>query len=219
MRTRKVIPEILDSLDAADSEAIRSRRDLRLINALMGNYRWLRSRLLDGAAAVEQWYETGSGDGPLAALFSTGEQGDLSVTGVDFAPRPASWPRDWDWLQGDLFESLDPGSETSTRSEGLVANLFLHHFEAEALQKIGAIANARFSHLLVSEPARFRVFSLLGYILFPFVNRVTRHDMQVSIRAGFRKGELAKALQLDGDWEIRESVHPLGAYRFEAWRK
>jgi hypothetical protein len=33
-----------------------------------------------------------------------------------------------------------------------------------------------------------------GRLLFPILNRVTKHDMIVSIRAGFRGSELAAAL-------------------------
>ena len=43
---RQVLPELLDHLQADDPEAIRSRRDLRVINFLMGNERWILSSLL-----------------------------------------------------------------------------------------------------------------------------------------------------------------------------
>jgi hypothetical protein len=42
---RTVRPEILDSLAAEDPAARRSRQDLRLINALMGNFRWVERKL------------------------------------------------------------------------------------------------------------------------------------------------------------------------------
>ena len=38
---RQIVPEILDSLSGDDPGALRSRRDLRLINFLMGNERWI----------------------------------------------------------------------------------------------------------------------------------------------------------------------------------
>lgn len=213
MKDRLVIPEILDSLPHSDPEAKRSRRDLRLVNFFMGNYRWLRHRML--ASEVTKWVELGAGEGRLASAFGS-DAGRLLVQGVDFAPRPEDWPETWNWSQGDLFEAL---AEPSEKAEGCAASLFIHHFEKSDLLRIGDLANERFVKILFSEPARFRVFRILAYLLFPFVNRVTRHDMQISIGAGFRGGELAGALGLSDDWEIKESVHWFGGFRFEAWRE
>ena len=41
MKHRLLVPEILDGLPPEDPEARRSRRDLRRINFLMGNERWI----------------------------------------------------------------------------------------------------------------------------------------------------------------------------------
>ena len=55
--------------------------------------------------------------------------------------------------------------------------------------------------------------------MHPWLNRVTRHDMHVSIRGGFRRGEMGAVLGLDGgDWELRESVDFRGAVRLVARR-
>ena len=50
MKPRVVIPELLDHLPADEPEALRSRRDLRRVNWLMGNERWLG---LDGWHVME----------------------------------------------------------------------------------------------------------------------------------------------------------------------
>jgi hypothetical protein len=42
--------------------------------------------------------------------------------------------------------------------------------------------------------------------------------MQVSIRAGFRGDELRVALGLGEEWQVSVQMHPLGGYRFLAWR-
>lgn len=216
VKERQVLPEILDSLAPDDPRARRSRRDLGFINAIMGNYRWLSGKMraadTDGSF---QWIETGSGDGPLARFH---DRFPGTVTGLDFAPRPRDWPETWQWIEGDLFATL-PTALTPEGNAGLVANLFLHHFDDAMLAALGKILNERISRLYFVEPARERVFRVLGYALFPFVNEVTRHDMQVSIGAGFQRGELASTLGLDGSWRVRETVTPLGAYRFEAWKK
>jgi hypothetical protein len=48
---RQVLPEILDHLPADDPEAIGSRRDLRRINFLMGNKRWIFEMAHSGGRA------------------------------------------------------------------------------------------------------------------------------------------------------------------------
>ena len=44
---RLITREILDHLPSSDARAERARRDLRTINALMGNVRWIRQALGD----------------------------------------------------------------------------------------------------------------------------------------------------------------------------
>ena len=144
------------------------------------------------------------------------EVNSLSVMGVDFAPRPGNWPEPWKWVQGDLFESLGEGT---TKSEGCAASLFVHHFETAELARLGALLRKRFVRIAFSEPARFQLFRVLAYCFLPFVNRVTWHDMQISIGAGFRKGELKSALGLGDEWTVAESVGMFGSHRFEAWRE
>jgi hypothetical protein len=51
------------------------------------------------------------------------------------------------------------------------------------------------------------------------INRITKHDMMVSIRAGFRNGELRKLLDLGDEWKWKEEVSLLGGLRVLAWRK
>ena len=216
MKQRLVIPEILDSLAADDPRAMRSRRDLALINSIMGNYRWLSGKMRAAdQASPHHWIEMGSGDGPLAGAFGSSSE---RVTGLDFAPRPPDWPTAWQWARGDLFETL-PDALQEAGESGVVANLFLHHFDDTMLTSLGIILNDRVSRLLFVEPAREMLFRVLGYGLFPVVNAVTRHDLQVSIGAGFRRGELATMLGLDHSWQTRDTVTPLGAYRFEAWKR
>ncbi len=212
---RTVVPEILDSLPPDHPEAIRSRRDLRLINGLMGNYRWIAGRMarLQAEAPDLAWTEIGAGDGVLAQVVSRQRRAQLRVTGIDFAPRPDDWPAHWDWLRGnvfDLLESAPPG--------GLVASLFLHHFEAEELRTLGQNFD-RFSYLLFSEPARYRIHHAQGNLAPALFSETTRHDLHVSIDAGFRDRELAELLGLDdAKWDLRIHRSALGAHRLEARR-
>ncbi|NNE92377.1 MAG: class I SAM-dependent methyltransferase [Verrucomicrobiales bacterium] len=211
---RKVTPEILDELPPDDPEAIRSRRDLRLVNALMDNYRWIARQMADFGDGVEPWFELGAGDGELARHLQK-----PPVTGIDLAPRPTGWPEDWAWEQGDLFETF-PALAGGTDSCGVVANLFLHHFENPGLARLGELFSESARVLIVSEPARFWLHRIQGYATTPFVNRVTHHDLHVSIEAGFRAGELPEIMGLGGNFDIvEESRTFFGSYRLVAVRK
>lgn len=198
-----MVSEILDSLAGDDPRALRSRRDLRLINFLMGNERWILGQLTEGESVVE----LGAGAGDLTRKL--GNRG--AVTGLDFQEAPEGL--EWEWLAGDLFETLD-----KAQGGTVVANLILHHFQDDDLARLGRLLKTR-DRLVVVEPWRSRMALVEGYGLFPVVNDVTRHDMIVSIRAGFRRGELAMLLNLGDEWEWREEVSLLGGIRVLAWRR
>ncbi len=199
---RDVQPEILDDLANDDPRARRSRKDLRLINFLMGNERWILRQV-----SGEDCVELGAGAGELTHKLA--KRG--GVTGLDFQAAPPSL--NCPWIAGDLFETLP-----RAQGELVVANLILHHFKDEALAKLGELLKER-SRLVIVEPWRSRISLAEGYSLFPFVNEVTRHDMILSIRAGFRKGELPRLLNLGEDWEWKEEVSLLGGIRVLAWRR
>ena len=128
MIERVVEREILDGLPHDDPEAVRSRRDLQQINAMMGNHRWLHRRLLAEtksrrrAASV---IELRAGDGTLAQELAA--HGN-AVKALDLAPCPEGLPEGVAWRQGDLFETLPV-----VGGEILVACLILHHLEEAML--------------------------------------------------------------------------------------
>jgi len=199
MRRRVVEPEILDALSADHPDAVAARRDLRLINALMGNFRWLARGVEAAVRPGERVLELGAGDGGLARALRRRMPGLAGrYAALDRAPRPGGWPADFHWVQADLFSN--EGAAALARADVVVANLFLHHFEEVALARIGALlAPARL--LLFCEPARRAPHVWQGRLLAAAArfNRVTRHDLPVSVRAGFRGGELVRALGLAAD--------------------
>ena len=213
MSRRVVIPELLDHLPADDPEARRSRRDLRRINFLMGNERWVCRTVSKFAAAANRGIvELGAGDGILCNKLAT-RFPRARVSAYDLVPAPELNPR-IEWQQGDVFKmpAPDPGGI-------LVANLFLHHFEGAALTALGRWIGD-FEVLVINEPDRARVPHLLGGLLHPWINRVTRHDMHVSIDAGFAAGEILEMLGLDPQaWQFRESSTWRGARRVLGWRR
>ena len=206
---RVVEPEILDGLPAEDPAARASRADLRRINFLMGNERWIERRVADmpetGGNGIVEW---GAGSGELLAkLARLGP-----ATGVDRVARPVGLPESVGWRQADVFEAAGSGGL-------LVSNLFLHHFEGDALRRLGERMHD-FSAVVVVEPWRSAVALALGRMMLPLVSRVTRHDMIVSIRAGFRRGELPCLLGLDSRaWVISESIDLRGGLRLMAVRR
>ncbi len=206
MSTRIVIPELLDHLPADDPEALRSRRDLRRINFLMGNERWVcRTLTRFPTEANRGIVEIGAGDGILCDKLSL-RFPRAPVAAYDLAPRPTNLDTRVVWHRGDLFEATAP-----ERGGVLVANLFLHHFEKTDLHTLGRWMG-NFDVLIFNEPDRSRTPHLLGRLLHPWINRVTRHDMHVSIDAGFTAGEIATLLDLNlGKWQICETSTWRGA--------
>ncbi len=213
MSKRVVKPEILDHLSADDPEALRSRADLRRINFLMGNERWITRALRRfPQAAAKGIVELGAGEGELAGALARMHP-DAPVSACDLAPRPAGLEKRVDWLQGDLLTNCPP-----LTGGVLVANLFLHHFEGEELHILGRLCDG-FEVLVFNEPDRGLLPHVLGVLMWPVINRVTRHDMNVSIRGGFGVGELSDMLGLDRRiWRIEETSTWRGARRVLGWR-
>jgi hypothetical protein len=208
MAARVVKPEILDHLPADDPEALRSRRDLRRINFLMGNERWIL-RTIRGfpKEAAKGIVEIGAGDGALSCKLARMFP-DAMVTACDLVARPAGLDERVCWRQGDVLAGDDPPA-----GGVLVANLFLHHFEGGLLVALGKLCT-RYEVVIFNEPDRGLLPHVLGKLMWPLVNRVTRHDMHVSINAGFARGELAGLLGLDAEaWRIRETSTWRGARR------
>ncbi len=202
------MPELLDHLPAEAPEARRSRRDLRRINLLMGNERWVRrtvSRFPD--EANRSIVEIGAGDGVLSGKLAK-QFPQAEVAAYDLAPAPSDPHSRVVWHRGDLFAMPAPAG-----GGVLVANLFLHHFEGAALTALGRWVE-NFEVLVFNEPDRAALPHVLGGLMHPWINRVTRHDMHVSIRAGFAAGEISRLLGLDpGRWRTRESSTWRGARR------
>ena len=210
LRTRSVVPEILDQLSADDPEAIRSRRDLRMINFFMRGHAWI----LDQIATfknLETVVELGAGDGLLIRSISEKFPG-LETVAVDLIDRPASLPRKIRWEQCDVTDFALPAKPSL-----VVANLFLHHLSDEQLNRLGKKFSAAHGWL-IAEPLRTRTSLLMARTTFPLVNRVTRHDMMVSIRAGFQGNELPRLLG-DATWEWKLHQSLCGGIRYRGATK
>ncbi len=207
---RKLTPELLDHLPHDDPGALRSRTDLRRINFFMGNERWIASMIPAGTRHIT---EIGAGDGHLLSHIAR-TQPQAEITAYDLAPRPLQLPPSVKWIQGDLFKQGPPAHGGT-----LIANLFLHHFTDPQLAELGVWMRG-FDNLLINEPLRASFPLFLGKLATPFVHPITRHDMRISIEAGFAPGELTGALGLtENSCVIRETSDWRGAIRLACQRR
>lgn len=181
---RKLTPELLDYLPHDDPGAIRSRRDLARINRFMGNDSWIIRSMGTSPSHIT---EIGAGDGILLSKLSKLHP-DSTLDAYDLAPKPGNLTDRVTWHRGDILNQ--PRPETGGV---LIANLFLHHFTDEQLQAFSPWLRG-FDRIMISEPLRGTLPLFLSKLARPLIHPITRHDMRVSIEAGFVPGELAQLL-------------------------
>lgn len=211
---RRLVPELLDSLPPDHPDALHSRRDLRVINRVMGNAPWFRAALASRVRPGERVLELGSGTGELAAVLRPVAP---LFDSIDRVPRPPAWPSDARWHQADI-QVFTGWNDYPV----VIGNLILHHFDDTALRALGNAISPRARLLIFSEPTRKRLNQCLWNVAAPLggANHVTRHDGRVSIAAGFLHDELPRILGLDPAlWRWRITNSWLGAYRLIAERR
>lgn len=230
MMERSLQAELLDELPANDPQAVGSRRDLRRINALMGNAR-LMARAVRAAAplaAPRRIVDLGAGDGAFL---------------LRWVSRMPSLAPGSEVLLVDRQDAVDPGIMTALCARGfrprrvqadgldwlraqpaeagtwVLANLFLHHFTTENLRVLLGVVATKAELCCACEPRRnwwslaaSRMLGLIG------ANAVTRHDAAVSVRAGFQGGELSAFWPADSKWRLREHRAGLFSHLFLAQR-
>ena len=225
---RVVEVEWLDELPASDSRASRSRRDLRRINALMGNASLVTASLRQAKDAGEIHYlaELGAGDGSFALslarrLSSVAQLREVTLVDQtafangsargEFAKLGCALKV----IQADVFDWLAGARAVDV----IVANLFLHHFEHEPLQKLLHLAASRSRVFIACEPRRSSM-SLAGSRLLGLIgcNDVTRHDAVVSVRAGFSGRELSMHWPKHREWILEERSAGVFSHLFVARR-
>lgn len=215
MQERILQPELLDTLPQDDPDAIRAREEMLQVNGIMGNHRWIERMIRRHRESGWRITELGAGDGALSMrLLASGCCTVAALHAFDLAARPAHWPAAAHWTCGDVLAQALPETEI------VVANLFLHHFTTEQLHLLGSGLSPMTRLIVAAEPARRWIHSISGRLFCELaeLNHVQRHDMQASIRAGFRGDELRDALGLGKEWQACAHEHPLGGYRFMAWR-
>ncbi len=207
---RKLTPELLDSLPHDDPGAIRSRRDLARINRFMGNDSWIIRSIGDSPSHIT---EIGAGDGILTSKLSKLHPA-AHIDAFDLAPRPTNLPERVTWHRGDILTQSPPA-----HGGVLVANLFLHHFTDGQLRDFAPWLHG-FDTIVINEPLRWKLSLMFGKAAYPFIHPITRHDMKVSIEAGFVSDELPTLLALDAHgFTFQEIPTWQGSIRIAARKK
>lgn len=199
---RVVQPEILDHLETVDPRAVRSRKDLQRINRFMRGEEWIVrqiSRLLRDKKSTTKIIELGAGEGTLSKKMHAAFP-ECEVVALDLVERPVGLDSSIQWVTGDLLE-YQGFDENSI----VVANLMIHHFESDQLKTLGEYLSPCMA-ICFAEPYRSRLALAMGYTIFPFIGEVTRHDMIVSIKAGFDRKELAEWFGNSFVWSEEVSV-------------
>jgi 23S rRNA U2552 (ribose-2'-O)-methylase RlmE/FtsJ len=200
LSSRLLEPEWLDELPPADPRAVRSRADLRRVNAIMGNARIIARHLKQARRVAD----LGGGDGSLMQAVARKLGRGLDVTNVE---RSAG------------LEALGFLAAPGRTLDAIVANLFLHHLTADELRRLFALAALRAPLFVACEPRRSRL-ALTGSRLLGLIgcNDVTRHDAVISVRAGFSGAELSAAWPGAPGWTLTERPAPPFSHLFVARR-
>jgi hypothetical protein len=204
---RSLTPELLDILAVDDPRAIRSRRDLVLINRIMRQPA-IMTAALRGFAQPRTLADLGGGDGRFLLAVARRlandwpgvrvlicDRQDIVAPATRMAFRALGWH--CEVRTGDVLESLP-------RADLVTANLVLHHFEDTALARLLARIAASADGFVACEPRRGG-FPLSGAYLVGLLgcNDVTRHDAVASVRAGFAGRDLSRHWKSEG-WTLDE---------------
>jgi len=226
---RRVEPELLDELPETDRRAAASRRDLKRVNAIMGQARIAADLLEENVPAPpRRILEIGAGDGSfmlkLARRLSPrwkevevvlldrqhllSDERFAAFSALGWKVRP---------LQADIFEWTARAGEE--RFDAVTANLFLHHFSDRELQLLFERLARLAPVLTATEPLRSG-FALFGTRMLWAIgaNDVTRHDAAASVRAGFAGRELSALWPEEPEFETIEGRRGLFTHAFVARR-
>ena len=227
---RQLEPEWLDQMPADDPRAIRTRRDLRRVNAYMRNVSCMASALRKHGAGRQPHtiVDLGSGDGQFmlrVARRLAPHWRNIKVilqdrqNIVSDATRESFAALQWraETVCADVFDFL--ADARSAHVDVVTANLFLHHFTDEQLARLLAEA-AQLAWLVVAcEPRRAKFVVRASRLLWAVgCSDVTVHDAVVSTRAGFTGNELSALWPSQDHWQLHEHPAALFTHCFAARR-
>lgn len=227
---RRVEPEALDLLEADDPAARRSRSDLRRLHVAMTTVSIMKRALgpqLDRSPL--RILELGAGDGSLALRFARQfgprqplaswtllDRQDIVSEATLQGLRAAGWAARV--VRADVFDFLERPTEGPW--DIIVANLFLHHFQGEELQRLMNAAARSAPVFFCCEPRRSAT-ALVGSHLVGLLGAgaVTRQDAVLSVHAGFSGRELSAAWPDPAGWSLDEYSAGLFSHCFMARKR
>ncbi len=241
---RTVVAEELDSLEAADPSAMRSRRDLQRVHRAMGTCAILVGELRavlahrPAGSAPVRILELGAGDGTLMLRVARALQPrwpgvqltlldrmDLLDPGTRAGYAAVGWSATAHTMDALDWARQQLGEEGLAQPEKplwdlVIANLFLHHFEARELRLLLA-AIARCSCALVAcEPRRSGLALAASHWIGALgTGSVTRADAVTSVHAGFCGRELGALWPPGAGWVLHERPAGLFGHCFRAERR
>lgn len=228
---RTLHSELVDDLPPEHPGAIATRRDLRLLNSLMGHTGiFVRSlKRVFPQKNPSRIVEIGAGDGELLLCIArrlADRWRDVNVALVDLQDLLSSGTKaDFAAIQwgvrsvkGDVFDWI---TDTATeKTDVVLGNLILHHFSDEQLSSLFSAIAKKSDALIAVEPRRGALPLFFARSLsFIGCSPVTCHDAPVSVQAGFNGRELSNLWPHDGQWELLERRAGLFSHLFVARRK
>ncbi len=220
--SRIVEPEILDTLPPDDPRAARSRRDLRRVNWFMANPAIMANALRKNIPGPpKQIAELGAGDGHFlhrvaeklawqnvhAVLLD--RQNTVSAEALAGLSKITWQP---ETVVADVFDWDGP-------AEIIIANLFIHHFDDDRLARLLQKISRNATLFIALEPHRFYFpFPCALTTLFVGCSRVTIHDAEASIRAGFVRREISDLWPDKTNWQLTERRAGFFSHLFVARR-
>jgi hypothetical protein len=228
---RIVLPELLDVLPPQDQSALRSRRDLRRLNAWMGHPRVMARVLQKNLQKQNARHivELGAGDGHFLLSVAGRLQGQWpgakatlvdQLDALDLATHEQFKRLGWN-VRADIAEASEWLRQVSPDATGaVISNLFFHQFQTGQLAEMLQLAAGSSRLVVALEPRRSWLPRLCGRLLWVIgCGPVTRHDGRISIRAGFSGGELSALWPDKKNWELVERPVGLFSHLFIARRK
>ena len=228
---RIVLPELLDVLPPQDQSALRSRRDLRRLNAWMGHPRIMARVLKDHLPDPDarRLVELGAGDGHFLLSVAgrlRGQWPGAEVTLVDRLDALDPQTRDefqrLGWrVRAEIAEAAEWLRQSPPNPAGtILSNLFLHQFQTEQLAELLRLAARSACVVIALEPRRSWLPRLCSRLLWVIgCGPVTCHDGPISIHAGFAGSELSALWPDKKNWELVERPVDPFSHLFIARRK
>jgi ubiquinone/menaquinone biosynthesis C-methylase UbiE len=207
-RSRLIKPELLDSADPEEAE-----------NTNFGGHSTIR-KLVGMAAKPHEPFtllDVGAASGDTARVIAQAFPkasitcADYNAVNISAAPKPK--------LLADAFRLPFP----ARAFDFVLCSLFLHHFEDSAVVELlkGMYSVAK-KAILVCDLERH----ILPYLFLPATRpffrwqRITLHDGPISVRAAFRRRELAELAKQAGIVEVRtRSYRPAFRITLVGWKE